>query len=166
MFPKPSFWTFKGLVHRICECKVLILTYLYIWLRRKSQWRNVMLNNYLTLKNTKSTYLKIFKKCMKTEVNPVSVPWTKNDFPSYWIMFWKMPGLCTIVFKTRTWYLKFMLYHAVTMYLDCLRYFRCFPFFLPKLCSGVFYNKNDYLQMLSNLWMKFFWIHIYITRHS
>ena len=36
----------------------------------------------------------------------------------------KCPGLCTLFLKTSTWYLKFMLYHAV--FLDCLGYLRFF----------------------------------------
>ena len=35
----------------------------------------------LTLKNIMTTYLYINEKCMKTEVNPFSVSWTRKWFP-------------------------------------------------------------------------------------
>jgi len=61
-------------------------------------------------KNRMATYLKD-EECMKTDVNPFSVPWTRKRFPI--IMNGVCPGLCTLFFKTSTSYLKFMLYYAV-----------------------------------------------------
>ena len=46
---------------------------------------------------------------MKTEVNPFFCPMDKKMFP----LILNDAGLTTIFFKTNSWYLKFMLYHAV-----------------------------------------------------
>jgi len=51
----------------------------------------------------------------------------ENNFPTY-------IGLCTLVFKTSTWNLEFMLYHVVFI----CGIFEIPPMFLPKLCSGGF----------------------------
>ena len=54
------------------------------------------------------------KKCMSAEVNPFFCPIDKKAIsPHIEWCFGKCPGLCTIVFKTSTRYLKFMHYHAV-----------------------------------------------------
>jgi len=46
----------------------------------------------------------------------------------------KYPSLCTIFFKTSTWYLQFMLYHAVAkIFWDTWDFP---PIFMCKLCSG------------------------------
>jgi len=61
-------------------------------------------------------------KCMKTEANSCFGPMDKIIIcPHIKWCIEKCPGLCTMFFKTSTWYLKFMLYHAVIF--DCLGIF-------------------------------------------
>ena len=72
---------------------------------------------------------------MKTKVNPFFCPMDKKMISPH--IDWgigKCPGLCTIIFKTSTWYLKFMLYYAVIKI--CLGYLIKKIMFMPKLCSG------------------------------
>jgi len=78
---------------------------------------------------------------MKTEVNSVSVPWTRKWFPPM-LNDDTCPGLCKIVFKNFTWYLKFELYHAVILIvLDTSDFY----IFMPKLCSGGFNFRTYFL---------------------
>ena len=46
------------------------------------------------------------KKCKKTEVNPLFVPWTKIISPHIEWCFKKCPDLCKKIFKTNTSYLR------------------------------------------------------------
>ena len=37
-----------------------------------------------------SDFYNCYAKCMNTEINRLSVPWTRFFFPSYWMMYWKI----------------------------------------------------------------------------
>ena len=60
---------------------------------------------------------------MKTEVNPFLANGQENAFPPLCDIEWcigRCPGLCTILLNNFTWYLKFMLYHAVVLIVGVL----------------------------------------------
>ena len=100
------------------------------------------------------------EKCMKTELNYCSSHVHDNDLPHIEWCIGKRPGLCTIFFKTITWHLKFMLYHAVIQFFwDTLDFF----YFYAKLCSGGFkflftrqtHSVSLKLILLVQFWPKF-----------
>jgi len=82
--------------------------------------------------NIMTTYIKKDEKCMKTEVNSFSVPWTRKLFPLI-LCIGKCHGLGTIFLKTSRRCLKFILYHAVIQIFWIL-----LPPSMPKLCSRGF----------------------------
>ena len=70
---------------------------------------------------------------MKTELNYCSSHGHDNDLPHIEWCIGKRPGLCTIFFKTITWNLTFMLYHAVIqIFLDT----SFFSIFMPNCALG------------------------------
>ena len=67
---------------------------------------------------------------MKTYVNLFFCPMNKKMFsPNIEWYIGKSPGMCTLFFKTRTWYLKFILHHAV------IKFFSNIVLFMSNVCS-------------------------------
>ena len=81
---------------------------------------------------------------MKTKVNPFFVPWTKIISSHTEWCIGKYLGVCTVFFKTFTWYLKFMLYHTVIQIVQDIN-LDLISMFMPKLC----FSPLKWLQQMS-----------------
>jgi len=74
---------------------------------------------------------------MQTEVNPVSVPWTRKRYPLILNGVLEHVLVCAhFFFQTLNMVPK--VYALLHSYLDCLEYLRFVFIFMPKLCSGGF----------------------------
>ena len=100
--------TLKELEHRKLGWKVLFLKYNVGKILSKEMWckmaETITFLDYIFKKMKNACNVRYIFFCVRGQ---------ENDFPSLWMVYWKCSGLCTLFFKTSTWYLLFMLHYAV-----------------------------------------------------